>query len=555
MVPVPPQLLVQRLQQKRCVLFAGAGLSAAANFPSWPQLLSELIDEVRAEKSVTEELRKLLDRNQLLDVADACQRMIGAKGFRRFMVRRFGGHHAVPEVHQKITELPLAGIVTTNYDKLFELAYRGELKVRTHADPQLTELPYDGPPIGPRPFLLKAHGDVDRPENLVLTAEDYARQIHSNPQIKVAFNWIMFSHAILFVGYSLKDPDFTAWLQWYSRIFRPHSGRYALMSDVGPVEAEQIRSAIGVEVLPYPKDRHELVAEFIDALVKLGQPLAANLGEKATESDARESVDKKAAKEFIARLDSIPYQRAALLARPTPYEQSALFKKYGSGWVEMRKASLTEIALSKRHRGKVIVIPDVFESSLATYGSQKGKEIWLNPFRIATGGLTNLRMRPDGSSEQEVRAVGILKRWYADLLISLSADKWDVRAFWYDWRQDFNKTAAELNSRIEEWFGDEPVCHIIAHRAGGMVARTFIKSYPDRWNAMLDRQSELPALRGGRLVMLGASQRGSLLIPQLITGGSLFVRKLSMVDLFHSETAIQAMLNSWPSLYQQLPSP
>lgn len=554
MVPAPPRLLIERLQQHRCVLFAGAGLSAGANFPSWPTLLSELIDQVHAKKSEIEELRKLLAREEFLDVADFCQRRMGAAAFKRFMVRRFGGRHEVPRVHRAITKLPLAGIVTTNYDKLFELAYDGRLKVRTHADRQLSQLPFDGPPAGPWPFLLKAHGDIDEPKHLILTSEDYAHQIHSNAAIKVAFNWLMLENAILFVGYSLKDPDFKLWLQWYTQIFDPRGDQFALMSDVGPVEREQIRRTIGIEVLSYPKDRHEIVGEFIDALVTAGQPMARSERE-AVVVPANEEADKETATRLIARLDSVSFQRAVLLARPSPTEKAALAERYGDTWQEMRRASLEELARSKRPRGNVVVIPDLFESSLTMYESGGSKEIWLNMIRLVTGGIRHLRMRPDGSSEKVIYPTGIIKKWYADLLLSLAADNWRVHPFWYDWRQDFNKSAAGLHAAIKDWFGPEPVCHILAHGAGGMIARAFIKNYPETWNVMLDRKSEIRGLRGGRLLMLGSSQRGSLSIPDLIMGGNMTVRQLAIADIMHNEAAIQAIFNSWPSLYQLLPSP
>jgi len=85
------------------------------------------------------------------------------------------------------------------------------------------------------------------------------------------------------------------------------------------------------------------------------------------------------------------------------------------------------------------------------------------------------------------------------------------------------------------------------------VARSFIKSYPSRWDSMWDVDGH--GRRGGRLIMLGTPNHGSFAVPQMITGVEGLVRKLTLLDLVHSQHELLDVLNSFPALYQMLPSP
>jgi len=174
--------------------------------------------------------------------------------------------------------------------------------------------------------------------------------------------------------------------------------------------------------------------------------------------------------------------------------------------------------------------------------------------RILQGRLSWLKLSADGtSSEYDVRATGVMKRQYGELILSL-ARNWNVRTFPFDWRKDLHLAAVELSSQIERWFGSEPV-HIVAHEMGGLVARAFIAKYPERWKSMWDAKSGVPGRRGGRLIMLGTPNHGTYSTLHLILGLHPIVKKLSRVDLRHAHGDVLQIFNSFVGPYQTLPSP
>jgi pimeloyl-ACP methyl ester carboxylesterase len=264
---------------------------------------------------------------------------------------------------------------------------------------------------------------------------------------------------------------------------------------------------------------------------------------------------------FIARVESANTDEFAdLLWHPSRLEERALRAYFGDGrYQRLHARALKCVARSDNGepQGNVVVLHGMMGSGLATR-TRTGEvvQLWVDVHQIMGGGLASLRLGNDGRSPadgaSEVHATGIMKRHYGELLLTLS-EHWNVKGFWYDWRKDMQLAAAELEARISSWFPDDAPVHIVAHAMGGQVARTFIKNYPARWSTMWDR--ETGGRRGGRLVLLGAPNHGSFVIPQAITGVESVVAKMALVDTAHSLREILGLLHSFPGLYQMLPSP
>ena len=85
---------------------------------------------------------------------------------------------------QMLAALPFPIIITTNYDHLFDQALRRAKTMTEDAFKDPIQLIYnadlqrapDLAPLDPteeKPVLVKLHGDVDRPDSIVVTEEDY----------------------------------------------------------------------------------------------------------------------------------------------------------------------------------------------------------------------------------------------------------------------------------------------------------------------------------------------------------------------------------------------
>jgi pimeloyl-ACP methyl ester carboxylesterase len=272
-------------------------------------------------------------------------------------------------------------------------------------------------------------------------------------------------------------------------------------------------------------------------------------------------------RDFIAQVEAASTQELAeLLLSPTLEQEKVLRAHLGDDRYQRMHSMALKRSLAVRRvatrggaaepRGKVVVIHGIMGAELSVSSGGSGDLTWVSAFRVMRGWLDRLRLDPTGRREANdkfrVTASGIMKRYYGEMLLSLS-ERWDVQAFWFDWRKDLNLAADALNTKINEWFGNDTPVHIVAHSMGGLAARTFIANYPNRWRTMWDEKSG--GALGGRLVMLGTPNMGSYAIPQVITGLEGLVRKLAMLDLRHSVEDLLETFNSFVGSYQMLPSP
>src|SRR5918912_3887720 len=163
---------------------------------------------------------------------------------------------------------------------------------------------------------------------------------------------------------------------------------------------------------------------------------------------------------FISEVESAsPEELADLLMRPTIEEEKALRAHLG----DERYQRMHSMALKRRvsrsmvsqPKGNVVVIHGIMGAELSVSSGGAGDLTWVNAFRIMRGWLDRLRLSADGRTEAnpkfKVSASGIMKRYYGEMLLSLSED-WNVKAFWFDWRKDLDLAADELNLQIGNWF-------------------------------------------------------------------------------------------------------
>ena len=266
--------LLSYVRQRQCVLFVGAGLSRGAGYPDWKGLMETVVRETLASvkaSSAEAELTGLLAKGRYAELADECREILGFARFAELLRNQLAQPLAPPEAtHRAIVETPYAAIVTTNFDTLLEDAYARWSEEGVPKCPTGAQLGRHGTLLLDRTFfILKAHGTIHDSSSLVFTSEDYRRITHANPAFQSVMAAILLTHAIVFVGYSLNDPNFRLLLDSQLSVFGAQAPpRYAVMEGVGSLEAQVLRRSAGIEAISYPQGEHECVATFLSTLAE-----------------------------------------------------------------------------------------------------------------------------------------------------------------------------------------------------------------------------------------------------------------------------------------------
>lgn len=276
-VNIIPKNLLDSINNRKCGLFVGAGLSINAGFPTWELLLLELIDKVKKEtrtsSSKTDELITLVNNpTKYMLVAEEIRDLLHTE-LPKYIKVRFDDKKIEPTIlHEKLQKINHNYIITTNYDLLIENAYvkvNGRMpNVYTYKDS--SSINYN---LYEREnFILKAHGDSSRaPEEIILTENDYRRILYNERGYQSILQTIFSTSNILFLGVSLNDPELNLLLGFIHHIF--HGGspdHFALMpqDQVTETEIDRWRKDYNINIVTYdPDENHKQVEEFVDGII------------------------------------------------------------------------------------------------------------------------------------------------------------------------------------------------------------------------------------------------------------------------------------------------
>lgn len=177
--------------------FVGAGLSIPAGFCSWKELLREPAEEIG------------LDVEKESDLVNLAQYYSNSKkrtSIDDLIKGQFSQLVKPTENHKLLSQMPISTFWTTNYDKLIEKALENNMKkpyVKTK-DEQLRGTNHNFDAI-----VYKLHGDVETPEDAVITRSDYEEFGYNKRKLfREVLEGDLLTKTFLFLGFSFEDPNF-----------------------------------------------------------------------------------------------------------------------------------------------------------------------------------------------------------------------------------------------------------------------------------------------------------------------------------------------------------
>lgn len=231
------KILKESKNENRLVLFVGAGASVDSGVPLW----SEAID------TISKALGLQGKNDDVLKIPQYYYNSRGKKEYNELMrkIFKYGEELNTTDLHKAIIGLGTHTIITTNYDHLIEKAAQENGEVM-----QVISQDIDLPYLRSGRQLIKIHGDFEH-DNYVLKEDDYLQYSSNFKLIETYIKSIIGSKVVLFIGYSLNDPDVKHIFSWAKEILNQNFQRaYMILAKEEPndIKKEYFKN-LGINII------------------------------------------------------------------------------------------------------------------------------------------------------------------------------------------------------------------------------------------------------------------------------------------------------------------
>ena len=220
-------LIEHLMRPNETILFAGAGVSAAAGYPGWASLMDRMEERLQRELVgprgmaniiSPKDVSQIKNINDLLWRAQEYRRVLGKTIYNQILKEAFDTKlfDGPPQIALALIRLRFAHVLTTNFEPSLENAYFNEStkltvlewtekeKIREFITRQLHR-------SDDRCFIY-LHGRIDAsrnppvPDNLVLADADYVERYLLTSSTVHKMLAIFMTRPVVFVGFSFTDP-------------------------------------------------------------------------------------------------------------------------------------------------------------------------------------------------------------------------------------------------------------------------------------------------------------------------------------------------------------
>ncbi len=185
------------LQAGNAAIFTGAGASVSAGFLNWKELIRPFAEELSLD---IEEEPNLVNITQYY----VNKRSGNRQSINQEILDKFAYTGQKNKVLTILARLPIYNYWTTNYDQLLENALRDNNR---NPDVKITSQNLAQNLTNRGAIVYKMHGDQSRPEEAVITKDDYEKYSISHNLFTTALKGDLISKTFLFIGFSFEDPN------------------------------------------------------------------------------------------------------------------------------------------------------------------------------------------------------------------------------------------------------------------------------------------------------------------------------------------------------------
>ena len=235
-----PDQLVRDIARRRCVIVVGAGVSRHARGrageipPTWYEFLEECNNT--AKGGPHGHIAEAIEQGDLLHACEWLQKLYDADWTEKLRNVFSAPRYKFTEMHREICQLDARIIFSLNFDDIIDRAaqdvYDGTVVRKSYYDEDVSEFLR-----GTSRYLVKVHGSLDRPVDLIFTQEQYARARIESASFYNAFDAALMTHTFLFLGVGYRDPDINLVLENQNFTYS-HSHPHFFFSAMGAIHED-----------------------------------------------------------------------------------------------------------------------------------------------------------------------------------------------------------------------------------------------------------------------------------------------------------------------------
>lgn len=199
----PPPALIEALNGKQAILWAGSGLSAQAGHPTWSDLLERMHKTATVENWFSKETLRALDVARRTGDDRVLEEIVQGMSNRRsrmveFICNIFSLPAQLSKSHYALYRMPFRACITTNYDNMLERLgpdWNARLyTARSQGFARAAE--------SPKFFLMKLYGDLRDPDTILLCPSELYASAEEWPSLGDTLRTLFKENSFFFVGVS-----------------------------------------------------------------------------------------------------------------------------------------------------------------------------------------------------------------------------------------------------------------------------------------------------------------------------------------------------------------
>lgn len=261
--------LIRRLKSRRVIPFVGAGMSVPSGLPSWEKFLKNCALSCGVDE---QKVNELLNNGHYEKCADEIINVMKEDWFlQKFRYQFTCEKNELDGPVKLMPDIFSTGVLTTNFDRLLEMAYDGHLNSFRDTFLEIRKDSIDFISRG-ESNLFKMHGHFQVGDKRVLTESEY-NLVYGENEIDLSLVLPRFmksisqSYCLMFLGCSLKNDRVMKLLKKIKSEIKDEGGKspehFALVSEPETKEERLEREKFLIEhmIYPiwYPSQRHEYI--------------------------------------------------------------------------------------------------------------------------------------------------------------------------------------------------------------------------------------------------------------------------------------------------------